>query len=70
MSKPPSAETQLRHLRREFKELAEEMKQVKIEVTQYRGRSQRAENEAAEWKRRFDTLLAKGFGPSDSDEQA
>lgn len=59
MSKAPSVETQLRTERRENSELRKQLSAARFEVTNYRTRATKAEQEAAEWKRRFDVLIDK-----------
>ena len=58
MSKP-SAETELRSVKRHNKELQEALIEARGEAANYRQRATRAETDAAEWKRRFDLLLSK-----------
>lgn len=55
----PSAETELRSMRRHNKELQKILMEVRGEAGNYRQRATRAETDAAEWKRRFDLLLSK-----------
>jgi predicted nucleic acid-binding Zn-ribbon protein len=57
MSKLPSAETQLRTVKSNLNDALKELKQTGIAVEHYRARSTKAEQEVAEWKRRFDALL-------------
>lgn len=45
--------------------LREQHERVKVELTGYRARATKAETEAAEWRKRFDMLLAKGFVSSE-----
>ncbi len=53
----PSAETELRTVRRELKLCkAERTKDVTL-MQQYRARATKAEQELATWKQRFDRLL-------------
>jgi uncharacterized coiled-coil DUF342 family protein len=51
--------TIIRNLKREAKERHQDLSRVLIERDRYRERATKAEQEAAEWKRRFDALLAK-----------
>lgn len=57
MSKLPSPETQLRTERRENKALREQLHAARSDCAAYRTRATKAEQEGAEWKRRFDALL-------------
>jgi hypothetical protein len=57
MSRMPSAETQLRAERRENNALRSQLEAARIDCTAYRTRATKAEQEVAEWKRRFDALL-------------
>ena len=59
MSKAPSDATQLRTMRRELKRTHDELIFSKRMVLEARGRASRAEGELADWKRRFDLLLAR-----------
>jgi hypothetical protein len=65
-AKPVSPEGQIRRLRatnrrveRMRREACETLARVGRERDDYRARATKAEREAAEWKRRFDALLAK-----------
>ena len=53
----PSPETELRNLRREFKELRTDWRDARAASDAYRARATKAEQEIVEWKRRFDALL-------------
>lgn len=59
MSRSPSDKTLLASERRISKELREQLRQASIDVSIYRGRAQKAEQELAEWKARFDKLLER-----------
>ena len=59
MSKAPSEATQLRNLRGDFKVVAAERLKAERERDIWRGRATKAEQEAQEWKARFDLLLSK-----------
>jgi len=59
MAGSPSAETQLKIVRREYKRTIENLQATKKESDEYRARATKAEQEVAEWKRRFDLLLSK-----------
>lgn len=54
-----SDKTLLASERRLVKRLREEMRQVQMSLTHYRGRATQAEQELAEWKQRFDKLLER-----------
>jgi multidrug resistance efflux pump len=57
--KPPSEKTQLAAARREIRRLTDEWKRASASVAEYRARATKAEQELAEWKRRFDLLLSR-----------
>lgn len=57
MSRMPSEKTQLTTAKRMIRELQQEVRNVVAEVTRYRTRATQAEQQAAEWKARFDKLL-------------
>jgi uncharacterized NAD(P)/FAD-binding protein YdhS len=57
MSKAPSAETQLRSVRRVLRQCQEDLIRTKQTAEGYRARSTKAEQEVAEWKQRFDAML-------------
>ena len=59
MSKKPSPETQLRTATREIHHLISRVAACSTERAAYRVRATQAEQEATEWKRRFDQLLAR-----------
>jgi len=59
MADKPSSETLLRSALRELKQMREAHGNVYRELQVYRGRCTKAEQEAAEWKARFDLLLSK-----------
>lgn len=61
MSRKPSLETEVKNLRRELKRLKES---EKLWVT-YRSRATQAEQQLAEWRQRFDFLLAISKKESD-----
>ena len=65
MSKAPSAETQLRSAKKELKRVVDERNAAIAQREVYRARATKAEQEVAEWKRRFDTLLAREQLPTD-----
>ena len=55
----PSAETELRYYKRQLAESEGKRRELGLSEERWRGRATRAEQEAAEWKRRFDLLLSK-----------
>jgi hypothetical protein len=55
----PSVETQLRLTRSELKRSMVDRLNLTNEVAGYRRRATKAEQECAEWKARFDLLLAR-----------
>ena len=66
MSKKPSAETQLREARIELKrarylevEALGALNDVRSALVLARGQATKAQQEAAEWRKRFDDLLAR-----------
>lgn len=59
MARPPSPETQLRTTRALIRGLEKELARARQQVTDYRARATKAEQESAEWKRRFDILLQR-----------
>lgn len=66
MSKAPSAETLLREARSENKrqlkllnERSIEISRLKLGIANARGSETQARQEAAEWRKRFDDLLAR-----------
>lgn len=59
MGKQPSDKTTIANLRRELKEARKNLSERSLSCDQYRRRATQAETELAEWKRRFDQLLAR-----------
>lgn len=59
MAKKPSAETQLRVLKRDLEAASRSAAKFAAAAETYRVRATKAEQDAAEWKRRFDMLLGK-----------
>lgn len=59
MSRAPSVETQLRNVKSELAREEKRARQFASERDQYRIRATKAEQEVAEWKRRFDLLLER-----------
>lgn len=57
--KKASDSTELRRLRAEHRRLQSDYDRASREVREYRGRMTKAEQETADWKRRFDLLLQK-----------
>jgi soluble cytochrome b562 len=57
MSKAPSVETQLKSSRRAYREAQKQVGDLQQAVREYRTRATKAEQECADWKRRFDELL-------------
>lgn len=55
--KKPSDATLLRHCKRDLNVTKGALELCKLDREQYRSRATRAEQEVAEWKRRFDDLL-------------
>ena len=51
-------ETEIRNLKRELKDALSALSRRITEVGEYRVRATKAEQECAEWKRRFDMLLS------------
>lgn len=58
MPRQPSVETQLKSARAELRRTAIELAQASQRISEWRARASKAEQEAEEWKRRFDILLA------------
>jgi len=54
-----SAETELRHTTAELRKLNQQLADAIQQRDTFRGRATKAEQESAEWKRRFDLLLEK-----------
>lgn len=63
MPRKPSAETELRTARRIIREQQVTITRAERERDAYRARATKAEQECAEWKSRFDQLLARGDSP-------
>lgn len=59
MSKQPSEATQIRNLNRDLRDRDAQLSRLKATVNEYRARATKAEQECAEWKRRFDLLLER-----------
>lgn len=57
MGRVASPETQLRVARADIRRLSAELQQVSKQMGVYRVRATLAEQEVAEWKKRFDALL-------------
>lgn len=58
MSRPPSPATEIRTLKRELKAATADAAEYRLQARFAEGRLTKAQQEVAEWKRRFDTLLA------------
>lgn len=59
MSKTQSDATALRLLKQDYKRLKADYDRASEQFRESRGRATRAEQELADWKRRFDLLLQK-----------
>jgi hypothetical protein len=59
MGKAISPATELRHVKRELKELNTALRETRIQLQEHRSRTNRAEGEVSEWKKRFDLLLKR-----------
>lgn len=59
MARLPSEKTQLANARRTIRELLQQRSDLELERNKYRIRATQAEQEAAEWKQRFDKLLER-----------
>lgn len=59
MAKAPSADTQLRTLKAQAKDLNKQLDAALVQRDAYRARATKAEQEAADWKQRFDILLRR-----------
>lgn len=59
MARLPSAETQLRSARSDLRAANKRAHELQGLAESYRLRATKAEQEAAEWKKRFDALLAR-----------
>lgn len=57
MARQPSPETQLRTARADIRRLTVELARAEQQAAAYRARATQAEQEAAQWKNRFDILL-------------
>lgn len=57
--KKPSAETELRNLKRDYRDCQGIARKWESLAQEYRTRATKAEQEVAEWKRRFDVLLER-----------
>lgn len=62
MARGLKPETEIRNLRRELKRTENWLKRAEHERDAYRARATQAEQQAADWRRRFDELL-KIFPP-------
>jgi hypothetical protein len=59
VSKKPSVETELKTVKRMLRDMTERETRAVNTCELYRQRATKAEQEAAEWRRRFDLLLAR-----------
>lgn len=59
MSKPPSDATLLRTARSDMRQLSSDLARAQNEANNWRIRATKAEQEAAEWRKRFDALLLR-----------
>jgi uridine kinase len=57
VSREPSIETQLKSARRMYRDAQKQVSDLQALVREYRARATKAEQECADWKRRFDELL-------------
>jgi hypothetical protein len=59
MAREPSTETKLRTAKADIRRLYIELARANQAASEYRARATKAEQEAAEWKQRFDVLLRR-----------
>lgn len=59
MATARSDATELRYARTEIRNLYDKLSDLETAARSYKARAERAEQECAEWKRRFDQLLAR-----------
>jgi FtsZ-binding cell division protein ZapB len=59
MSRVPSLETRFKTVRRMNTGLQKELNTARIAAEAYRARATKAEQEAADWRKRFDALLLR-----------
>lgn len=59
MAKKPSAETEVKRLRAELKRAVAHSNDLAQKLMESRGQRTKAEQQAAEWRLRFDALLAR-----------
>lgn len=59
MARKPSPETELRSLRREYREVLQSRDAYQREAMVLRGQLNKAQAETGVWQRRFDELLSK-----------
>ena len=59
MSRLPSEATQLRNLKAQLKRAEADISALMSKRDEYRARATKAEQDASEWKARFDTLLER-----------
>lgn len=63
MSKAQSEATQIRNLKRELRASMKDAAEYRLQLRIAEGKATKAQQEAADWKRRFDTLLANMPAP-------
>lgn len=68
MSKAPSEATQLRQAKARIKHLEKQFVAIKDQSDGYRMRATKAEQEAKDWRTRFDILLRREPTPSNGGE--
>lgn len=71
MSRPASPATEIRNLKRLLAAVTKDSAEHRMQARIAEGRLTKVQQEVAEWKRRFDALLASGFkeAPSDNHER-
>lgn len=69
MSKAPSDATLLRQAKSKLSDMERQFNTKKAEAEAYRVRATKAEQEVAEWKKRFDILLAREPKPLNAGEK-
>jgi hypothetical protein len=59
MSRKPTPETELKTVKRELRQSQEDAAKWLRDANTYRARAMQAEQECADWRKRFDLLLAR-----------
>lgn len=59
MSRPASAETQLKNAHRQVRALQADLTRMRQEMTMYKHRAEMYQKDRDEWKARFDKLLER-----------